>query len=113
MENWYQKNRLITGGEIHAYMVHHLLNRRLVIPIPDFWITGLAILVGKSLYIFIFNTGKLLRTGLIITSFLTIVLGLVGLEIYLTANILLPWLLPVLVFWFYFMLPQFLGKKNA
>ena len=36
------------GGEAHAYMIHHLLNQRLVVPIPDLWLVGLAALLGKG-----------------------------------------------------------------
>jgi hypothetical protein len=38
---------VFTGGEIHAYAIHHLLNHHLVIPIPDTWMILLAALLAK------------------------------------------------------------------
>ncbi|MEM9568244.1 MAG: CHASE2 domain-containing protein, partial [Cyanobacteria bacterium P01_E01_bin.34] len=31
-----------TGAEAHAYSIHHLLKRHMIIPIPDLWMVGLA-----------------------------------------------------------------------
>jgi hypothetical protein len=46
----YQNKRVwFTGGESLAYTIHHLLNQRLVVPIPDVWMILIAALLGKSL----------------------------------------------------------------
>jgi hypothetical protein len=37
----------MTGAEIHAYMIHHALNRRHVTPVPDLLMVGLAAIVGS------------------------------------------------------------------
>jgi len=40
---------VFTGAEAHAYALHHLLTRRLVFPIPDLWMVGVAALLGKGI----------------------------------------------------------------
>lgn len=37
----------LTGGEFFAYTTHHYLRRRLVTPIPDMWMFGVAVIIGK------------------------------------------------------------------
>ena len=46
-QHW-QNRSIITGGEVHAYLVHNLIHHRLIIPIPDLWLIGLAGLLGKG-----------------------------------------------------------------
>ncbi len=36
---------VLTGGKAHAYMTHHYLNNRMVMPIPDLWMIGLVIIL--------------------------------------------------------------------
>ena len=108
---------LMPGVEIHAYGVHQFLHNRLVVPIPDLWLIGLAIVVGKGLAIAGFMSAgapfKLReqpsRFGLAppMRSALYLSLGLLaygGLsaQIFLSVGLLLPWLLPSLtlvVYW--------------
>jgi hypothetical protein len=103
--NGFSKNALtylpqLTGVETHAYMVHHLLNHWLVIPIPDLWMMGIAIFCGRSLASRFRQQSKLrkrwLYLGLISA---TILYGLAGFQLYLSAGVLFPWLLPTLVIW--------------
>ena len=88
-----------TGSEAHGYMIHHLLTQRLVIPIPDLWAIVLAGFLAKGVILqlgkFSPHRQKLLKLGL--TS-ATGIYGLVGLQLYITAEILLPWLLPSVTF---------------
>ena len=107
------KNRVITGGETHAFMLHHLLTRRLVVPIPDFWITVMAILVGKTLSILPIKRQKSIWQWLFIPAVITGVYGLVSLQVYISLAILLPGILPSTTVWLYFVLPYFKRNKNA
>jgi hypothetical protein len=44
-----QRNRILTGGEAHAYAIHHFRYGHLVIPVPDFWMVLLAAIAGKAI----------------------------------------------------------------
>ncbi len=98
-------NRGFTGGEAHAYMTHHFLTRHFVVPIPDLWMVLLAVLVGKALSLWLIpamvqqprRVMLLLLAGLV-------GYGLVSLQLYVMAEILLPWLLPTVVIWPYVVL---------
>ncbi len=86
----------VNGGEIHAYHIHHLMNQAFITPLPDFWFVGLAALLGKwgSLS---FGRGRHRRGYWLGLAGGAGVYGLVSLQLYVTVQILLPWLLPVLV----------------
>lgn len=109
--------RIFTGGEAHAYMVHHLLNQRLVVPIPDLWAIGVAAILGKATALAIsrrlaraplrYHQGR--RLLLVIFS-TTAVYGLVSLQVYISGAILLPWVLPSVTVWT-FAIPAILNKK--
>ena len=94
-----QKRRNLTGGETHAYMVHHFLKRRLVVPIPDFWLVALAALLGKGVTVFVTLQNR--RLIIIFLGTTVIIYGLVSCQVYVTAAILLPWLLPSVTLGFY------------
>lgn len=97
---------VLAGGEAHAYMMHHLLSRRLVVSIPDLWMIGVAILLGKGLLLVLNNQSQSeLRRSLLIASISTAGYGLVGLQVYISAAILLPWFFPTVVFWSYLLRP--------
>lgn len=101
-KNPHHDNQVITGGEIHAYMVHHLLTRRLVIPIPDFWVIAITIPLGKTLSFF-FNQHREYRyQSLIIPTALMGIYGLIVLQMYISTALLLPWFLPSAMVWVYF-----------
>ncbi|HLO49038.1 MAG TPA: CHASE2 domain-containing protein [Kamptonema sp.] len=82
--------RYFTGGEAHAYMIHHFLNKRLVVPIPDLWTIGLAVLLGKVTAIALVSRQR--TVGLLLIGI--VVYGLISLQLYITAAVLLPWVLP-------------------
>lgn len=88
----------LTGAEAHAYMVHHLLQQRLVVPIPDFLMIALAGLGGQ---IWInddrrrtqrnqYRTVKIRNFAIVAGIY-----GLVSLQTFITASVLLPYFLPV------------------
>jgi CHASE2 domain len=89
-----------TGGEALSYMVHHFLQRRLVVPIPDLWMLGLAAIAGKATVLVLKRKrpGKV-RAGWFILA--TAGYGLVCLQLYITPGIVLPWLFPSVLFWVY------------
>ncbi len=106
-------NKLFTGGEYHAYMVHHLLTQRLVVPIPDLWIIGIAILLGKAMYLWRQRKQHHRSLGLIAVSIITSVYGLVSLQLYISSTaVLLPWFLPSVTLWIYVLPAVFRRKAN-
>ncbi|MDF5718370.1 MAG: CHASE2 domain-containing protein [Rhizonema sp. NSF051] len=109
-ENPVNPSQVMTGGEYHAYMVHHILNKRLVVPIPDLWMIGLAILLGKTIYLL--RQGKSHRlSDLILVSIITTIYGLISWQIYISSTaVLLPWFLPSATLSIY-VLPSVLRRK--
>ncbi|NJR57029.1 MAG: CHASE2 domain-containing protein [Acaryochloris sp. CRU_2_0] len=91
---------VFTGSEYHAYMVHHLLSKRLVMPIPDLWMIGIAVLLGKGVTLGI-RSGRSPRYVLVGLWGGTLVYGIVSLQVYVSSAVLLPWLLPSLAVWGY------------
>ncbi len=90
-----------TGSEANAYMIHHLLTQRLVVPIPELLALAVVALLGKGLTLLLrkqYHQGKQWALGLIVIPAIS---GLVGLQLYLSAGILLPWLLPSATFLVY------------
>ncbi len=103
-----------TGGENHAYLVHHFLEQRLVIPIPNLWLIGVAALLGKGAVLMLENNSKTQKNAIILLLLflLTLIYGIATLQIYISAAILLPWLLPSLTFWIYIFLYS-IGLKST
>ncbi|MCC5610472.1 CHASE2 domain-containing protein [Nostoc sp. CHAB 5834] len=111
-ENPINKSKVFTGGQYHAYIIHHFLTQRLVIPIPDFWMICIAILLGKTIYLLRPSKQYSLLQSLMLPSIITGLYGLVSLQIYISATaILLPWFLPSIAFWFY-ALPTIFKRKT-
>jgi hypothetical protein len=91
----------ITGGEIHGYMLHHLITQRLVVPIPDLWMVGVAVIVGKGMVLARQHRPLSHRQGYLWLVAGTAAYGLLSLQLYISAAILLPWLLPSVTVWVY------------
>lgn len=93
----------LPGGEIHAYAIHHLLTQRLVIPIPDLWLVCLAAALAKGMTGGAWGAADQkpwkLRRWLVLLVGTTTGYGVLSLQLYLSAAVLLPWLLPSLVLW--------------
>jgi hypothetical protein len=85
-----------TGAESIAYAVHHQLNRRLVVPIPDLWMIAIAAILGSGL-----------RSSLRFRRYRWLWLGVLGvygigsLQLYVTGGIVLPFLFPMIVLMWY------------
>ena len=94
----------ITGVEINAYRIHNLLKQRLVTPIPNLWMIGIAVLFGKGIQIFLaqrrFNKrDKIIFFSSLITG--NIAYALTTMQLYISGSIFIPLFLPSAVFWFY------------
>lgn len=98
MNHWWQNSTRnhMSGGEVHAYHIHHLENDAFVTPLPDFWWVGMAALLGKWGTLASWN-GIVRRDRLIRFNIMALFYGLATLQIYITWQILFPWLLPVIV----------------
>jgi hypothetical protein len=100
---YYTDQAWLTGGESLAYMAHHWIHRHLVIPIPDLWMVGVAVIFGKTLSLFITRRSQRWTqiTRLQVSAALVGLIGiysLIVLQVYISALVLLPWLLPSSVF---------------
>ncbi|WP_414621522.1 CHASE2 domain-containing protein [Calothrix sp. CCY 0018] len=94
----------ITGVEINAYMIHHLLKQRLVNPIPDLWAIAITALIGKALQIILAQRQFSRRDRLVLYGSLAggnVAYALTAMQFYIWGSILLPLFLPSAVFWFY------------
>ncbi|MDJ0696153.1 CHASE2 domain-containing protein [Mastigocoleus sp. MO_188.B34] len=110
-DNPYNTRGVLTGGEVHAYMTHHYLKNRMVVPIPDLWAIGFAILIGKFTSYNLRKNPEQCRQNLILLTVASTIYALISLQLYISpAAILLPWLLPTITFWFY-VLHAFYQKK--
>jgi hypothetical protein len=107
------------GGGAHAYMIHHFLNQRIVTPIPDLWLILIAALLGKGIVIAIKKVNEeklpekdqqfflLLDTKgkwflLLISA--TVSYGFASLQLYISAAIILPFVLPMATIWSFILL---------
>jgi CHASE2 domain/CHAT domain len=115
MSYWTQQDRL-TGGESLAYMTHHFLTHHLVIPIPDIWMVGIAVIFGKIIVIALSKKSNftLEHQPQIIAAALggVVIYGIAGLQLYISAGVLLPWFLPSSVFLAY-VLPATRRKNHV
>lgn len=112
-------SRWFPGGGAHAYMIHHFLNQRIVSPIPDIWLVIIAALLGKGIILVIKKVNEekiqakqervflLLDTKgncfLLLTG-ATVIYGLVSLQLYVTAAMVLPFVLPTATVWSFVLL---------
>lgn len=89
------------GGEIHAYMLHHFLTQRLVVPIPDAWIILLAAVLGKIIVFILQDRSKYWDRLLFYFSSILIIYLMISLQVYITFAILFPWFLPSILLFKY------------
>ena len=95
--------QVLTGGEVHAYMVYQLLSSHRVIQIPDWWMVCFATLLGKGFITIFFReravTHRKKQIGILLGG--TAAYGLLGLQAYISAAVVIPWFFPSLLFWVY------------
>ncbi|MEO0538681.1 MAG: CHASE2 domain-containing protein [Cyanobacteria bacterium P01_A01_bin.123] len=97
-------NRGLTGGEAHSYMIHHYLNQHFIIPIPDTWMVLLTAACSKLLIVILPN--QVFKSRWQFTSVLALgtgVYGVLSMQVYISGQLLLPWLLPSLIIWSYWL----------
>lgn len=82
------------GAEELVYGLHHLLQDHLVIPIPDLWMVGLAIILGKSGALWLAQRPKQKTWWIIGFVVGSAAYGGLTLQVFVGANVLLPWVLP-------------------
>ncbi|NEP53776.1 MAG: hypothetical protein F6K65_35240, partial [Moorea sp. SIO3C2] len=121
-QDWFDTKESFTGGEAHSYIAHHLFSQHLVIPIPNALMILLTAVLGKGFRLIKQNYPKQgsreqgagsREDGIkIITinlkTFLSnldnawfiywLVYCLVSLQFYISLKVLLPTLMPLVVF---------------
>ncbi len=90
-----------TGGEVHAYMLHHLLTNYRVYPIPDLWMMLLMALAAKEARLRIPHDPKRRRQWAVFISLGSLGYGFLCLQIFGVAGIVIPIILPAAVLWLY------------
>jgi CHASE2 domain-containing sensor protein len=96
------RSHVFPGAAAHAYTVHHLLTQHTLLGLPDLWLISVAAILGKGMTRFLMNTKHNQRQRLLwLSGGGTVAYGLIGLQSYVSASILLPWLLPSALFWLY------------
>lgn len=88
-------------GEGHAYIVHHLLNKHLVVPFPDFLMILLAALLAKGVSLYLIDNPQNRKLVIKVVSVNTIIYFLTSLQLYISGYILFPVFLPSILFWKY------------
>lgn len=102
--------QVFPGGEAHAYITHHFIHQRFVVPIPDFLIILLAALLGKGTILTLSNVPQRKIKYVLLLISITGIYGLVSLQLYISSELLFPWALPSLMFWTYVFL-KFVERK--
>lgn len=113
LENSTNPARLMTGGELHAYLIHHALNQRFVVPIPDVWMIGLVAIAAKGITLLI-QPQKASRQRQQLGIWLagsTVLYAVISLQLYASSlAVLLPIALPSAVLWMY-VLPLLIKRR--
>ncbi|MBD2495823.1 CHASE2 domain-containing protein [Nostoc sp. FACHB-280] len=113
IQYWHPDSKVFTGGEYNAYMVHHFLTGRLVVPIPEVWLIVLTVILSKIWYLWQNNRKSTNWYLLILPTSFTGLYGLVSLQLYISSfAILLPLLLPSATLWYYVLSTIYKRKAN-
>jgi len=109
------ERKSFSGAEAHAYMVYQFLTQRypMVSPIFNVLLIGLAAVLGKGMTLLLrqVNAKKRRKLALLLVN-LPVVAGLVGLQLYVSASVVIPWFFPSIVFGNYF-LSVFRSKSHV
>jgi CHASE2 domain-containing sensor protein len=90
-----------TGGEVHAYMLHHLLTDYRVYPVPDLWMILLMALVAKELRLRMPSAPQRRQQWQIAIGLGSLGYGVLCLQIFQGVGIVVPIVLPVTVLGLY------------
>ncbi|MDY6804276.1 MAG: CHASE2 domain-containing protein [Cyanobacteriota bacterium] len=88
--SYWRGDRDLTGGEVHAYLLHHLLTNRMVIPIPDLWAILVAAFLGKAVGLLMWNYPGKPRWWMVGLICGNLVYVLVSFQVYISGAVLLP-----------------------
>jgi CHASE2 domain-containing sensor protein len=97
--------KVITGGEAQAYKVYRLLSQHQVALIPDLWMIILAAFLAKGTTLILLKQKPRQQqqcTAILVGT--TAAYGIISLQIYISALVAIPWLLPSATFWIYVLL---------
>ena len=98
----------LTGGEAHAYMVHHFLNRQIVIPIPDILAMLLMAIVAQGIILNIRPSQQQKWIQILLAA--NIIYIIVSLQLYLSLKLLIPLTFPSVLLWTY--ISTSIGSKS-
>ena len=91
---------IFVGAEAHAYAVHHLRSRHLVVPIADLWMIAIALVLGRATsLIYLRRDDQNRRHWAIGLAIANSIYAVASWQWYISGLVLLPWLLPSLTFW--------------
>jgi hypothetical protein len=108
-----RRRRLMQGGEIHAYLSYHVGNQRPIVPLPEVWMVLLAALLAKGVMTVLQRQEGRDRTRtLAIVGGGNVGYGLISLQAYIGAGILLPILWPTITLWSYLTVYLILKKQR-
>ena len=99
-QDWLSGHPTFTGAEAHAYMVHHLLRQRWLIPVPDFLMVLVAAVLGKGWTLVVVAHPGLRRQWIWVWGGGMFAYFVLSLQIYLW-GVLFPVVLPGVMLWSY------------
>lgn len=102
----------LTGGEVHAFLFQHYRTQRVITPIPDLWMVGVAVWVGKAIALTL-EPQRWRRSPWVLLLLIggTSLYSIISVQVYLTAAVLWPVVLPVGVVWAY-VLPIWMRQRG-
>ncbi len=103
---------VFTGGEAHAYRVYQVLNRKWVIPLPDLLLIVCAAVLGKRIQLHLKERSSKQGRWKATLALSTGGYGFLGIQLYVSAGVLCPWLFPSAIFWYY-VFPALEKKSDA
>lgn len=110
--SYWRGDRYLTGGEVHAYLFHHFLTNRMVIPIPDLWAILAAAFLGKAVSLLMWSDPGKRRWWMVCLICGNLVYVVVSFQVYISGAVLLPVVLTSGMFWVY-VLPKTRRKNHA
>jgi hypothetical protein len=99
------------GGEIHAYAFHQYHKQHFVMPIPDLWLIGVAVIAGKLITIAIVRVSTPRWKWYAGFGLATVTYCLISLQLYCSITLLIPCVLPTTMFWAC-VLPNLIRRKK-
>jgi CHASE2 domain len=106
----------MAGGEIHAYLLYNLLDKGLIMPIPDLWMIGIVGIISKLL---IFRLQQLPKERSVSQcGWLVLLVGgplfayALSLQTYIGLGIAIPVLFPALTYYLGYVIPYWNQQRK-